>query len=321
MLAIIVMLYMVITGLFAYALIQTFFGVFSFGGTSTSSGLNRLQQQFNTDTLNKLKKDKDKDKEDEMFIRLKIGIDHFVKRFLNLPILTNILLTPGNLKRIDQKLIWAGRPFNFAADQWISVNIFLALLIGGYTFFLYLVGSASLFIVILYTAASLFLPQWWLNAQIKARQDTLERELPNIINKLILATMSQSQIITALNLVVKHTEGILTDEIKRTLTVIRTNAGEISVEQAFWEMAQRCGTPQVTSFCTAIINSINVKASINKILKEQAENIKESRKAKNEEIINKTDTYLMFSAALGVIAIIILSTGPGFLLIMQGLGG
>lgn len=314
MLGIIVLLTMIWTALFAWAILNTTTNIFSF--SNKDKAIARLQKQFGTAKV--IKTEKDKEAEDVMFTQLKIGITSFVARFVKIPLITNVLLTPENIKKTDEKLVWAGRPFSFTADQWISVNIFLVLAMGLYTFFLYIIGYMTLLQVGIYIGAMLYLPSWWLKSKIKVRQDQMERELPNIINKLILATMSKAQILTALNLVVKHTDGILSDEIRKTLSVLRLNAGEISNEQAFWDMARRCGTPQVTSFCTAIINSINIKSSIDKILKDQAENMKETRKAKNEEIINKTDTYLMASAALGVMAILILAVGPGFILIMQG---
>lgn len=316
MLAISTSLVMLTTWLLTWAIFKTFFG--AFGSTKSTSGISRIKQQFNRDQI--IVVEKDKDAEDKSFTQLKISITEFTQKFLRIPIVTNILLTPENLKKTEEKLIWAGRPFGFYADQWISMNIFLVLIVGLWFFFLYTIEYVGMFQIVLIIGILLYMPNWWLNSKIKERNNRFEQELPNIINKLVLATMSGAEILTALNLVVKYTDGILTNEIKKTLSIIRTSAGEISTKQAFWDMAQRCGNPQVTSFCTAIVNSITIKANVSKILKEQTENMKEVRKAHNEEVINRTDTFLMLSAVLGVISILILSIGPGFVQIVQGWG-
>ena len=310
-----VTLTMITTSLLTWALFNFVFGVFA---NSSGGGvvLQKLQRQMGQDSA--IIEEKNVDAEDVTFTKLKINITSLIKRFFKIPLVTNILLTPENLKNTEEKLMWAGYPFGFSADQWISMNIFLFIVVGLYFFFMYVSGLVSIIAIIIVFAALLLLPNMWLKNKIKARSQEMEKELPNIINKLVLATMSSAQIITALNMVVKHTNGILTDEIKKTLSIYRMAGGDFSLEEAFWDMSHRCGNQQVTSFCTAIINSTKIKSSVNNILEEQVENMKESRKARNEEIINKTDTLLMASAALGVMAVLIVSMAPGVVMIMQG---
>ncbi|MDO8944444.1 MAG: hypothetical protein Q7U75_14780, partial [Desulfobacterales bacterium] len=72
-------------------------------------------------------------------------------------------------------------------------------------------------------------------------------------------------------------------------------------------------------FCETIIDAIDVRVRVTEVLRDQQESMKEIKRANNDALINKTDTYLMISAALGVMAVIVLVAAPSFVAIIQGL--
>lgn len=256
---------------------------------------------------------------DPAFRELTASITRLVRRFSGIPLLSNILFTPANLQRTDRKLAWAGRPFGFEAEQWISVNIFIAAAVFVYGVAGFVQGWLSLTQMVLYVGLVMAAPTFWLNGRIKARHEDLDRNLPNVIDKLILASMGNQDMITTLGTVVRYTRGPLTDEIRRSLAEDRAHRDR-GAREIFMAMADRCGNQNVTAFCNTIINSITVRANVTSLLKEQQEAMKEIRKANNEALINKTETYLMVSASLGIICVLIMVVAPSFLAVMQGVG-
>lgn len=256
---------------------------------------------------------------DPAFLEMTALITRIIGRFTGLPLLSNILFTPANLQRTDRKLSWAGRPFGFDAEQWISVNIFLTAAVFVYGVLGFVQGWMPFVQMALYVGIVVAIPTIWLNGRVKARHTELERELPNVINKLVLASMGNQDMMSTLTTVVEYTHGELTDEIRRTLAEARFHR-ERTPRELFMGMAERCGNQNITGFCNTIINSITVRANVTSLLLEQQEAMKEIRKANNDAVINKTETYLMVSASLGILCVLIMVAAPSFLAIMQGIG-
>lgn len=260
----------------------------------------------------------DKAPVDPAFEQLIGSITQLVRRFSGLPLFSNLLFTPANIRRMDRRLSWAGRPFGLDGEQWISVNIFLVSATFVYGLFNFLSSGVPAWEMLLLLSGVVAAPSLWLSSRIKARHLRLERELPTLINKLILASMSKMDMLSTIDVVIRFTRGELTDELRTALHETRVHR-ERGVREIFTDMAERCGNQNVTAFCNTIINSITQNSQAADLLRGQEEAMKEITKANNEAIINRTETYLMFSASLGIICVLVMVAGPSFVSIMQGI--
>lgn len=230
--------------------------------------------------------------------------------------LDTFLFTEGNVKRIQVRLAHAGTPHGWSAEEFLAFQMVIAFFAGCYGIIGWMSGFTTPFAAISVVVAALAGPTFYIGWRIKGRHADIVAELPTFINTLILASMGQSDMRSALAIVCDYTKGILTDEVRQTLTEINVSPN-ISVRDGFMAMAGRIGENQVTAFIMSLVNQMETDAGVEEILREQEEMLYELRIQRAETIINKSTTYMLGAMALATFSNLVLAMGPGAVMMIE----
>jgi tight adherence protein C len=115
----------------------------------------------------------------------------------------------------------------------------------------------------------------------------------------------------AISKLTEHMDGPLADEFALTLSEIRI--GETRSD-ALKKLADRTGTPELSSFVRAIIQADQLGISLGRILRVQANDSRLKRQAAAEEKAMKAPIKMLFPTVLFIFpAMFLVILGPAFL--------
>ena len=227
-------------------------------------------------------------------------------------------LMPGLIiKQVEQRLTWAGNPFNLDAETFLAIR-FLFLLAGTLLgFIITLLGMPS--IVILISALIAFLiPEALLKETYKKRQRKINRDLPNMINLLQTAIYAGVELGPALEAVGRNFPGPLGDELRiawREIATGRSRAGALRA------MGKRTGVIALERFIEAIVTAeerggVNLSEAINNFRVE----LVNSQLRKVQEEANKIPTRMLAPIFICIfIPMLVLLLFPVVVQVLEGL--
>jgi tight adherence protein C len=201
------------------------------------------------------------------------GLGRFVLRF-----------TPnGWVTRAQKRIVWAGWTDKMDGTTWAAIRI-IGMVVGVVAAF-YLVpkldsstmkfgvGGLILFM-------GFFGPEASLSRAIDDRRKTMERQLPDIIDLLVISVEAGLGFEAAMGRVVQNVPGDLSDEFKRTLSETRVG---VSRHDAFRNMAERTDVDDLNSFILSLIQADQFGVSIARMLRVQAEEMRVRRRQRIQE--------------------------------------
>jgi tight adherence protein C len=227
-------------------------------------------------------------------------------------------LMPGLIiKQVEQRLTWAGNPFNLDAETFLAIR-FLFLLAGTLLgFIITLLGMPS--IVNLISALIAFLiPEALLKETYKKRQRKINRDLPNMINLLQTAIYAGVELGPALEAVGRNFPGPLGDELRiawREIATGRSRAGALRA------MGKRTGVIALERFIEAIVTAeerggVNLSEAINNFRVE----LVNSQLRKVQEEANKIPTRMLAPIFICIfIPMLVLLLFPVVVQVLEGL--
>lgn len=213
------------------------------------------------------------------------GLTGFARRF-----------TPqGYVDQVRQKLILAGSPPSLDVDKilvlkllgivsglvWIPV-VFVLLGLDG---FFGIVVLGFLWVV------SFLAPDLTLTNRIEARQKEIGRQLPDVLDLLVISVEAGLGFEQAIDRVSVAVPGSLSDEFRRMLQETRIGA---SRAQALRAMEERTDVPELRSFILAMLQADTFGVSIARILRTQAEDMRQRRRVKAQEQAQKAPVKMLF---------------------------
>ena len=224
------------------------------------------------------------------------------------------------IARTWHKLVLAGAR-NMSAEKFISLKLGFA----GAGFLLYLLltlpwlifSGRPLWLGLLLVPLAFYLPDLWLNRQIKRRQRQIAITLADTIDILTIGIEAGLAFDAALIKVVKNMEGPLSEELGRLLAERQVG---VTRRQALRNLSERTTVQELQSFCATIIQADTLGVSISKILRNEATELRERRRQAAEEEAMKTPVKLVFPIVLFILpALMIVIIGPGAIRIMNSL--
>ncbi|MCZ7525782.1 MAG: type II secretion system F family protein [Acidimicrobiia bacterium] len=213
------------------------------------------------------------------------GLTGFARRF-----------TPqGYVDQVRQKLILAGSPPSLDVDKilvlkllgivsglvWIPV-VFVLLGLDG---FFGIVVLGFLWVV------SFLAPDLTLTNRIEARQKEIGRQLPDVLDLLVISVEAGLGFEQAIDRVSVAVPGSLSDEFRRMLQETRIGASQA---QALRAMEERTDVPELRSFILAMLQADTFGVSIARILRTQAEDMRQRRRVKAQEQAQKAPVKMLF---------------------------
>lgn len=201
------------------------------------------------------------------------GLGRFVLRF-----------TPtGWVTRAQHRIVLAGWTEKMDGTTWAAIRI-IAMVVGVVSA-LYLVpriDSTTMKFAIggLILFMGFFGPEASLSRAINDRRKTMERQLPDIIDLLVISVEAGLGFEAAMARVVQNVPGDLSDEFKRTLSETRVG---VSRNVAFRNMADRTDVDDLNSFILSLIQADQFGVSIARMLRVQAEEMRVRRRQRIQE--------------------------------------
>ncbi len=221
-----------------------------------------------------------------------------------------------NEKRVffRRKLIAGGLKDEITPDEFLAlkvINIFLFPIFAG---MLVVLGVMNLTILQILATGGVgwWYPNFWVNAQVSARQKKVIRSMPFIVDLLALSTEAGLDFVAAIGKVVeKANPSPLVEEFSQMLKEIKVGS---SRQEALREMALRIDLTQMSSFVAILISADQMGASIGKILRQQSAAVRAQRMLAAEKAGARAPTYIMLVIFLFIVPTVFLMIGAPILI-------
>ncbi len=134
------------------------------------------------------------------------------------------------------------------------------------------------------------LPSRKLRSQVESREEKVLRQLPDIMDLLVICMEAGLGFTAAVARTVAHLDGEMSDEFALALAEMRVGA---SRSEALAGLADRVQIPEVRSFTSAIRQADQFGISVSTVLRDQAEDMRISRKQKAQEKAMKAPVKML----------------------------
>jgi tight adherence protein C len=208
----------------------------------------------------------------------------------------------GYRDTLQQRCRTAGFPSGLDGDSLIVIKVVATLTVGAIVSLLAVVMDADLTRGLLGAAAlaalTWFAPDVWLSGRVRARQDALRRELPDMLDMLLIAVEAGLGFDAAVTKYVRNRGGPLSEEFAVALREIQAG---MSRREALRGVADRCDTFELSAFVMAMVQADVFGVSIGSVLRTQAREIRVKRRQRAEEIAQKAPAKMVFPLVLCIL--------------------
>ena len=202
----------------------------------------------------------------------------------------------GYIDGVRQKFVLSGRGSSDSVDRFLALRVVTVALIPVSFWFAYiwnpigLAGKTQLGVTVMLALLLLLGPDASLNRKVADRQQIIQRQLPDIIDLLVISVEAGLGFEQALDRTVRSVPGPLSDEFLRMLGEVR--AGWTRAE-AMRALDSRCEVPEVRSFVLAILQADTFGVSIGRVLRAQAEEMRIKRRQLAQERAQKAPVKML----------------------------
>ena len=232
-------------------------------------------------------------------------------------------LTPAKMTgNIQTKLIQAGRrsPNSFMtfmalkAGTTILIPLFWLVFIVGVTGS---IGFVQILVALFLFLVGWRLPDYFLDFAIGGRRTQIVRNLPDALDLLVVSVEAGLGLDAAFGTVADKFAGVVGEEFG--ITMYEVSLGKRRRE-ALRDMADRCSTPELTTFLTAIIRAEQTGVNVGDILRVQADGMRVRRRQRAVELGQQAPVKMLFPLVLGIFpALFIIVLGPAIIMALDAL--
>ncbi len=220
----------------------------------------------------------------------------------------------GYVEKVKTKLQLAGFVADEELDRFLVRRVLSVLMIIPATFVVFFLdvlpfsGRMQILAWLLICAALVLGPDAALNRKVEARQKTVQRALPDVLDLLTISVEAGLGFEQALDRVVQAVPGALSDEFTRMLGETRAGA---SRREAMIAMNERLGVPEVKGFVLAILQADEFGISIGRVLRSQADEMRIKRRQLAQEVAQKAPVKMLIPMVFCVFpALFVVVLGP-----------
>lgn len=229
----------------------------------------------------------------------------------------------GMIEGIKKRLVMAGSPASLSLDSFLALkalaSLVTAMLVAGIVIIRMTLSLQILIGGVLIIVVAFFVPDLWLRSKIGERQKAIRRALPDTLDLLTISVEAGLGFDSALSKVVSNTKGPLSEEFFRMLQEIQLG---IPRAQAFRNLGERTGVPELESFIIAMLQADIFGISVGKVLRIQAKEMRVKRRQQAEEIAQKAPVKIVFPLILCIFpALLVVVLGPAAISIYKALAG
>lgn len=211
--------------------------------------------------------------------------------------------------RVEKRLLIAGWAPRVDASSWAAIRV-LTLIFGIILAFFVnsqLQGSARLVGVLGSLVVGVLGAEAVLTRRVDERKSAMERDLPDVIDLLVISVEAGLGFEGALGRVVQNVPGELSDEFSRMLQETRVG---VSRNQALKSLAERTDVDDLNTFIMALTQADAFGVSISRMLRVQADEMRVRRRLRAQE--------RAFAAPVKMTFPLVLCIFPGIFVVLLG---
>ncbi len=221
--------------------------------------------------------------------------------------------------RTRQRLVRANWYPTIDETAWAAIR-FMALVVAAIAYVLlsrYVSGTQTLLLLVICGLAGYAGPDQLLNRRIDDRVQAIERDLPDIIDLLVISIEAGMSFEAALGRVVAHVPGELSDEFGRMLQETRVG---VSRHEAMQSLAERTDVDDLNSFILAMNQAESFGVSVGRMLRVQADEMRARRRQRAQEKAFAAPVKMVFPLVICIFpAIFVILLGPAAINIIRNL--
>jgi tight adherence protein C len=161
-------------------------------------------------------------------------------------------------------------------------------------------------------------PLWLVNARAQRRLTTIDYDLPELIDLLVVTVEGGVGFTASLQIAVKRLPGPLGDELRLAL---QEQAMGLSTNEALQNMLSRCETPAMRSFVRSVLQGETLGVSIGQIMRSLATEMRKRRRAAAEERAQKAPIKILFPLVFLIFpAMFVVLLGPAIYSFVHAFG-
>jgi tight adherence protein C len=162
------------------------------------------------------------------------------------------------------------------------------------------------------------LPVTMLNRRARMRVERIDRELPELIDLLVVTLEAGLSFLASLHLAAQRMRGPLALELRLTLQEQRMG---LAVNEALDGMLRRCETPGLRTFVRSVIQGESLGVSTGQIMRNLAVEMRKKRRSMAEERAQKAPVKMLFPLVFLIFpAMFIVLLGPAYYAISKIFG-
>jgi tight adherence protein C len=211
---------------------------------------------------------------------------------------------------ITLALLRAGVSRRFTAELFMAGRVALTA-VGLFAGFALAHGVGKILLALVFGAAGILLPGFFLSKAATRRAERIDQELPHFVDQLALVIEAGMSFDAAVNYLAEAHDGPLAEEMRRVLTELRV--GE-SRRTAIRNFADRVGSDETIAFANAVLTSDQLGSPLSGILRSQASDLRHRRQTHAEERAQKAPVKMLLPMAIFILPVMfVLILAPAFL--------
>ena len=235
--------------------------------------------------------------------------------------LTLKIIPKENNENLRKQLIQGG--INMSVDEFNAVRIIMIVLLGAIMFFSRRVGgtpvAGSLVWALMGVIAGYVLVTFWIRHKISKRMDSINMQLPEVMDLLSVSVEAGLGFDQALKEVSENFHGPLIDEfntVKREMQLGKTK------REALMDMAHRCNVEDLSLFVSAIVQGEQFGISLKNILRTQSFSMRLRHKQRIEQKAAKLPVKIILPVAAFIFPVLfIVVLGPTLFNLVESMKG
>jgi tight adherence protein C len=169
-------------------------------------------------------------------------------------------------------------------------------------------------------AAGFMLPGLWLNSLIRKRRNAISKELPEVLDLLVIAVEAGLGLDSAVRRVakeVRHSCPVLSGELSQVSLELKAG---IPRQQTLRNFASRCGVEEISGLVTMLIQADRFGVSVGRSLRVHSDTVRTKRRQKLEEQAAKVPLKLLFPVLFLIFpAIMVVMAGPAIIKVSESI--
>jgi tight adherence protein C len=227
------------------------------------------------------------------------------------------LIPLGNVEKLEQTLIQAGRPGNLSPLDFSGLRLLAAVFLGVFCYLIVSKSQASSIAMrysLVASAAGYMLPSLWLGSRVKRRKNDMLRALPDALDMLTIGVEAGLSFEAAMLKVAERWKNALTLEFRRAVGEMRMGTGR---DEALQRLSDRSGVKELATFVAILIHSSQMGVSIAQVLHSQAAQMRIRRRQRAEELARQAGIKMIFPLGTLILpALFVVILGPAVPIIL-----